>query len=185
MKSQRPRWYQFGLRFLAAVILIGAVVALGGYAWQQRREASAALQRADQMVRSADAVQVRGQRTVEQLNYEHLIFYHLLGVRSLSNAEYAEVVQGLKSNPNAQKVVREYEGLSKPLGERVPPGQRNYPGIVTHLVYELQQREKQLVDSETRMEMLREERDRFRQDAEQYRSKCQELEKTIDGLRSP
>jgi hypothetical protein len=185
MDSPRRRWHQFGLRFLFAAMTIGALVALAVYAWQQRREASAALQRAEQMVQSADAAQAQGRRAAEQFNYEHLMFYHVLGLRSLSSAEYDTVMQGLQINPSAQKVVKEYEALATSVGASLPLGQRSYPAIIGHLGAELRRRDQQLADVEATMKALREERDRFKQDGDEYKAQCQALEKTISELRKP
>jgi hypothetical protein len=185
MESQRRRWYQFGLRFLFVAMTIGAVAAFAAYTWQQRRAAVAALQRADQMVRSADAWQAQARRAVEHVHYEHLMFNHLLGIRSLSSAEYASVMQGLQTNPTAQKAVNEYETAAKSVGESLPLGQRSYPAIVAHLAAELRGRDQQLADLEATLKTLREERGRFRQDAEEYQTRRRGLEKTREESPKP
>jgi len=181
MESERQRRHQFGLRSLFAVMTIGALVALSVYAWQQRREASAALQ----IVRRAEAEQAQWQRVAEQFNYEQLMFHHVLGIRCMTIAEYNVVMVGLEDNPKAQKAVKEYETLAKSVGESLPRGQRSYPAIIAHLAAELRRRDKQVVDQEDTMKALREERDRYRQDADEYKIQCQALEKTINELRKP
>jgi uncharacterized coiled-coil DUF342 family protein len=179
MESERQRRHQFGLRSLFAVITIGALVALAVYAWQQRREASAASRRADQMAASFEAIE----RVAEQFNYEQTMFHHILGIRSMTIAEYNTVMVGLEDNPKAQKAVKEYETLAKSIGESLPRGQRSYPAIIAYLAAELRRRDQQVADQEDAMKSLREERDRFRQDADEYKTQCQALEKTINELR--
>jgi hypothetical protein len=185
MESQRRRWHQFGLRFLFALMTIVALVVFSGYTWRQRRETSAALRRADQIARRAEAEQARWQQVAEQFNYERLMLYHVLGLRPVTITEYEAVTAELEDNPNAQKAVKEYEASAKSAGESLPRGQRSYPAIISHLSAELRRRDQQAVDREDTIRSLREERDRCRQDADEYKTRCQALEKTINELRKP
>jgi chromosome segregation ATPase len=94
-------------------------------------------------------------------------------------------MQGLQTNPTAQKAVNEYETAAKSVGESLPLDQRSYPAIVAHLAAELRSRDQQLADLEATVKTLREERDRFRQDAEEYQTRRRGLEKTLEESPKP
>ena len=179
--QQRRRWYQFSVVALFVVLTIATVVALAGYAWKQRQVASTALERANEIDLEAE----HKLRFAMQMDYQARVLYHFLGIDALTAAEYEMLMQMLKDNSKATKASEHYEMWAKTIGEELPADRRSYPNMISHLVDQVRRRDEQLVQADTTMKALQVERERFRQEADEYKTRCRQLQETIDKLREP
>lgn len=173
---------------LFVVLTIATVVAFAGYAWQQRHVASETLERADKMVREAQTARTGAEKMLKgaaHLDYQARVLYHFLGIDALTTAEYETLMEMLKDNPKATKVSEVYEMWAKTSGEELADDRRSYPNMISHLVVQVHTYRKQLASMDTAVKRLETERDRFRQEADEYRTRCRRPQEEIDKLREP
>lgn len=179
------RWYQFSVLNFLALVTIVAIVPISGHAWRQRQQAKHAIAagKVDRTQRD-QAMQI-----AQTFDLENRMLCNLVGYEPMTQAEYATIKHLVKDQAKMRIVLERYEKLLESIepltGEQLLQESRNYPSIVHLFAQHIQGRDKSLVEAHEIEQALNDDRDRFKQEADEYKTRCERLEKTLEERGNP